>query len=167
MNYYEDTSVHRHTPGNMGYTTDPIQYYCSGCGVLYTPAHQIDYDKSTGVAPWTYLPVPEGGDGWKDVAIAELSEALRLTAEYYQAPAEKGWSWFDALWKWSPGSLRSLNTPPWCCYIPCDNVATVQIDGPNHYDETHSCDDHIGSLLPEGPEGFEIVTEWTITRLTP
>jgi hypothetical protein len=147
----------------MGYTSDPIQYYCSGCGILYTPSYQFDYDKS--VFPWNN-PVAEGGDGWKDAAIAELSEALRLTAEYYQAPAEKGWSWFDALWKWSPGSLRAFPTPPWCCFISCEEEATVQIDIAEPYAETHSCDEHIGALLPPGPEGSDtLYTEWTLTRL--
>lgn len=37
-----------------------------------------------------------------DDAIEELTEAIRLTQEYIQLPAEEGWSWYDALKKYAP-----------------------------------------------------------------
>lgn len=46
----------------------------------------------------------------------------------------------------------SKDTPPWCCYIDCDENAEYSIcpeepEGPEDY--THSCAKHIGDMLTD------------------
>lgn len=41
-----------------------------------------------------------------DTAVADLAEALRLTAEYAMLPALAGWSWYDALRRHMPAELE-------------------------------------------------------------
>lgn len=40
---------------------------------------------------------------------------------------------------------------PYCCFIPCDKGAEFEIrDGETPDDYTHSCTEHVGSLLQAG-----------------